>query len=108
MIKGTFRLGGDNQEVVIRGNELLFFDISSGMMSTIEGLNLPKGNCIKEFPDLEDDDEWKKKTILRLKEKMKQMRTETDKMDYVREELSKWGYEPMFAQRAGFRPKKFK
>ena len=107
MIKGTFRLGGENQEVIVRGNELLFFDISSGMMTTIEGLRLSKSGSIKEFPDLKDDDEWKKKTIQRLKENMKKYETEMEKMNYVKDELIKQGYEPLFYQRAGFRPKKF-
>ncbi len=107
MLKGTFRLGGENQEVVVRGNELLFFDISSGMMTTLEGLRLSKSGSIKEFPDLKNDEDWKKKTIKRLKEKMRQFDTEMEKMEYVKGELIKHGYEPMFYQRAGHRPKKF-
>ncbi len=107
MLKGTFRLGGENQEVIVRGNELLFFDIASGMMTTLEGLKLSKNGSIKEFPDLKDDEDWKKKTINRLKEKMKTFNTELEKMEYVKGELIKHGYEPMFYQRAGYRPKKF-
>ena len=108
MIKLTLRLGGENQEVIIRGNELLFFDIGSGMMTTIEGLKLSKVGSIKEFPDLKEDDDWKKKTIKRLKQKMKTFKTEIEKMNYVKEELIKQGYEPLFYQRGGFRPTKFK
>lgn len=107
MIKGTFVLGGDNQEVIVKGNELLFFDISSGMMTSVEGLRLSKQGSIKEFPDLKDDDEWKKKTIERLKEKMKSYNTEMEKMNYVKDELIKFGYQPLFYQIAGHRPKKF-
>jgi len=29
MIKSTYRLAGIMQEVIVRGNELLFFDVSS-------------------------------------------------------------------------------
>lgn len=108
MIKGTFRLGGENQEIVVDGNQLLFFDISSGMMTSIEGLKLSKSGSIKEFPDLKDDDEWKSKTIKRLKSKMKEFKKETEKMEYVKGELIKQGYEPLFYQKAGFRPQKFK
>ena len=108
MLKGTFRLGGENQEVVIRGNELLFFDVASGMMTSVEGLRFSKGGSIKEFPDLKDDDDWKRKTIERLKQKMKEYKTEVAKMEYVKNELIKQGYEPLFYHRAGFRPRKFK
>jgi len=108
MIKGTFSFGGDNQEVIIRGNELIFFDISSGMMTTVEGLRLSKSGSLKEFPELKDDDDWKKKTIERLKEKMKEYNTEKEKMEYIKIELIKQGYKPLFLQQAGFRPQKFK
>jgi hypothetical protein len=108
MIKLTLKFGGENQEVIVRGNELLFFDIASGMMTTIEGLRLNKSGVIKEFPDLKEDEDWKKKTIQRLKDKMKEYKTEMDRMNYVKEELIKQGYEPLFYQRSGFRPIKFK
>lgn len=108
MIKGTFEIGGDNQEVVVKGNELLFFDVGSGVISPIEGLRLSKSGCLKEFPDLENDDEWKKKTIERLKTKMKEYNTEMEKIIYVKDELIKSGYKPLFYQMGGFRPQKFK
>jgi len=77
-------------------------------MSTVEGLQFSKQGVIKEFPDLEDDEDWKKKVIERLKEKIKTFNTEMEKTNYVKEELEKFGYEPLFYQRGGFRPKKFK
>jgi len=86
----------------------MFFDIGSGMMTTVEGLRLSKSGSIKEFPDLKRDDEWKKKTIERLKDKMKTYNTEMEKMEYIKLELVKQGYTPLFYQRGGFRPKKFK
>lgn len=107
MIRGIFQLGGENQEVIVKGNELLFFDISSGTMTTIEGLRLSKSGSLKEFPDLKNDDEWKKKTIERLKGKMKSFKTEMEKIEYVKDELIKHGYKPLFKQRAGFRPVKW-
>jgi hypothetical protein len=108
MLKLTFRMGGDLIEVVIRGNELLFFDVSSGVMTSIEGIKLSKMGCIKEFPDLENDDDWKLKTINRFKEKIKSLNTEMEKVNYVKGELEKQGYQPMLLQRGGFRPQKFK
>jgi len=108
MIKSSFRMGGDIIEVIVRGNELLFFDISSGMITSIEGINLSKSGCIKQFPDLEGDDDWKKKTIERFKEKIKEYKTEMEKMNYVKEELKKVGYKPEYWQRVGFRNQRFK
>ena len=77
-------------------------------MTTIEGLRLSKGASLKEFPDLDNDPDWKKKTIVRLKEKMNTYNTEMEKTEYVRDELVKQGYQALFFQRAGFRPQKFK
>jgi len=108
MLKGSFRLGGEIQEIIVRGDELLFFDISSGMITSIDGLNLSKSGCIKQFPDLENDNDWKKKTIERFKEKMKEYKTEMERMEYVQGELEKLGYEPLILQRAGFRTRRFK
>lgn len=108
MIKATFELGGENQEVIIRGNELLFFDISSGVLAPLTGLKLSKSGCLKEFPDLKEDDEWKKKTLERFKKKIKEFKTEMEKIYYVKDELIKNGYKPLFYQRGGFRPQSFK
>jgi hypothetical protein len=108
MIKITLQFAGDNSEIIIRGNELLFFDIGSGMMTTVEGLKLSKSGCIKEFPDLKDDEEWKKKSIERLKENMNKFDTEMEKMNYVKNELEKQGYQSLFWQKGGWRPQKFK
>jgi hypothetical protein len=107
MIKATFRLGGDLIEIIIRGNELLFFDINSGMISTIEGIKLSKSGCLKEFPDLIDDDEWRKKTMKRLKEKIKEYKSEMEKIYYIKDELTKHGYEPLSYQKGGFRAQRF-
>lgn len=106
MILGTFQLASEIQEVIVRGNELLF--AQNGMITTIEGLKLSKSGVVKEFPDLETSDEWRKEAITRLKNHIKQMKTETEAMEYVKEELKKQGYTPLFMQRAGFRPERFK
>lgn len=106
--KITFRLGGDNVEVVINGDNLLFSDISTGTITTIEGLKISKGGVIKEFPDLKDDSDWKKKALDRFKKNMKSKKSPQEKIDYIIYELSKHGYEPLFSQRAGHRPKKIR
>jgi len=108
MIRAVFRLGGDIQEVVVRGKELLFYDNNSRMMTTIDGLKLSREGCIKEFPDLKEDKEWRRKAIERFKEKLKSFKSEMEILNYAKKELENSGYKPLFYQRAGFRPKKFK
>lgn len=108
MIKINFRLGGEEIEVVIRGNELLFSEVSSGSITTVEGLRFSKAGVVKEFPDLKNNPDWKKIAIERFKAHVKSLETENEKVDYVIEELKKHAYEPLFKQKAGWRPVKIK
>ena len=108
MLKGTFKIGGEVIEVVIDGNQLLFYDTSSQMTTPLEGLKLSKAGILIEFPDLEGDKEWKVKAIDRLKSHLKTLKREEDKLYYIKDELVKHGYLPLFIQRAGFRNHKFK
>lgn len=107
MWKGTFKIGGEVIEVVIKGNELYFYDTSSRMTTTLEGLKISKAGVLIEFPDLKDDKEWKAKAVERFKEHLKTIKIEEEKLNYVKDELIKHGYEPLFKQRGGHRPKKF-
>lgn len=107
MIKGTFRMAADVVEVIVKGNELLFCDSSTGMISTIEGIRLSKVGVVKEHPDLEDNEYWKKIAIDRLKEHMQEFNTEGDKLNYVKNELIKFGYDALYKQKGGHRPQKF-
>lgn len=107
MIQGTFKLAQDLVQVVVKGNELLFYDVASGQITTIAGLKFDLNGVIKEFPDLKDDEDWKKKAIERLKEHIKKFETEKEKMYYVKSELEKFGYESLYYQIAGFRPVNF-
>src|SRR6056297_92695 len=106
MIKGTFKIGGDLIDVVVKQNNLFFWDSNTQMTTTIEGLKLSKAGVIKEHPDLENDEEWKKKAIDRLKEHIKKFNTEDEKLNYIKSELTKHGYEPKFKQKAGWRTTK--
>lgn len=105
MIRASFRYGGDIVEVIVDYNNLMFTDCS-GTITTIEGLGLNKSGVIKEFPDLKDNEGWKKIAIKRLKEHMKKMNTENKKIEYIKEELIKYGYEPLVKQKAGCRSTK--
>lgn len=107
MIQGTFRLGGETVAIIVDGNNLLFVD-DSGSTTTIQGLRLNYDGVIKEHPDLEENEDWRLEAIKRLKEYIKKKSTEMEKINYVKDELNKFGYEPLFYQRAGHRPQKFR
>lgn len=107
MIIGVFELGGDQVEVIVDKDNIMFRDTSSGTTTTIHGLKLNKAGVIKEHPDLKNDDDWRKKVIERLKEHVKTFKTENQKINYIKDELEKFGYTPLFKQRAGWRPQKF-
>lgn len=106
MIKLTLKLGSELIEVIVNGNELLFYDIGTRTFTTIEGLKFSKAGVLKEFPELENNPDWKKIALERLKEHIKSLQTERDKIDYCMKELIKFGYTALFIQRAGFRPEK--
>ena len=108
MLKITFKLGGEIIDVVIDLNNVMFCDVSTNSITTIEGLKLDMAGVLKEHPDLEGDDEWRKKAINRLKEHFKKMEKEKEKADYIIRELTKFGYEGLMIQRAGHRPEKIK
>lgn len=107
MIKGQFKLANDLIDVVVKGNELLFMDIGTGMITPVTGLRFSKSGVLLEHPDLKDEIEWKKIAVKRLTTHMSKMKTEMDKMIYVGDELVKFGYEKMHLQRAGWRPQKW-
>ena len=70
----------------------------------LEHLNLSRVGVVREFPDLENDTQWKSKAIARFNEKIKGMRTEEERVKYIIEDLRKHGYIPKFLQKKGFRP----
>ena len=107
MIKGTFKFGGQLMEVIVRGNELMFNDVQTNTITTIEGLKFSKQGVIKEFPDLKDNENWRQEAIRRLKEHINLIKTEKERLFYVQKELNRFGYNPLFYQIAGHRPKKF-
>ncbi len=107
MIIGVFELGSDIVETIVDKDNIMFRDASSGTTTTIHGLKLSKAGVIKEHPDLKDSEDWKKKAIERLKEHIKKFNTEIQKINYIKDELKKFGYTPLYSQRAGFRPKQF-
>jgi len=108
MINATFQVDSDLISVKIEGNNLAFFDVGTGLMTTLEGIKFSKAGVLKEFPDLKDNPDWKLISMERLKNHIKSFKTEMEKINYVKDELIKFGYKALFYQVAGFRTKKFK
>ena len=109
MIFGTiFKFGSEVIEVRIIGEKCLFKTNRFGeMFAPIEGLHLDKKGVISEFPDLKESEDWKEQAIERFKMKIKKLKTEQGRMNYVIDDLKKHGYTPLYQQRKGFRPKRF-
>ena len=109
MIGLIFQLGPEIVEVRVNGNDILFRNNqTNGMFATIDGLKLSKVGVIKEHPDLKDNEDWQNIARERFKEKIKNMKTEKQKSDYIMEDLKKFGYKLIARQRKGFRVEKFK
>ena len=106
-IKGSFRIASEIIEVIINGNDIMFLD-ENNTITTMDGLKISKEGTLKEFPDLKNNEEWKKLALERLKEHLKKLENNKKKLEYIKEELTKFGYEALFYQEAGHRPKKFK
>jgi len=109
MIGVIFHYAGENVEVRIIGTNCLFRTQQFGsVFTTIDGLKIEKAGAVKEFPDLKDDKDWKEKTISRFKLKIKELDNEEDRMNYIVNDLMKFGYQPLYIQRTGQRTKRFK
>jgi hypothetical protein len=107
MIGTIFQFGSEMVEVRIDRTDCLFRTKDyGGAFSPIDGLKLEKTGVIKEFPELKDNDAWRKIAIERFKEKIKNYETERQRMEYVKEDLKKYGYIPLYEQEKGKRPKK--
>lgn len=102
----TFQLGGDIVITEVDGNSVMFLDGATGMVAPIEGLRINRAGVIKEFPDLDNDEDWRKKAIDRFKAHIAKMDTEDNKLNYIITDLVKFGYTPLFKQKAGWRPEK--
>lgn len=104
MIGVIFQYGSEKVEVRIHNSNCLFRTTQVPQFVPIDALKLNKKGSIKEFPDLKDRDDWRKETIKRFKQKVKSFKTEQEQIQYVIDDLTKYGYKPLFLQRAGSRP----
>jgi hypothetical protein len=109
MIGVTFEYNSTIVEVRIDKENCLFRTSEfGGALVPIENIRLDKAGSIKEHPDLKNDKEWRQKTIKRFKQKLKELNSETERIKYIIDDLSKYGYKPLFMQRAGHRVIKIK
>ena len=109
MIGVIFEFNSSNIEVRVDGENCWFRTGEfGGALVPIDSLKLDKAGSIKEHPDLKDDKEWKKKTIERFKQKIKELKTEQERVKYIIDDLKKYGYIPKYMQRKGHRPIKIK
>ena len=77
MIQVLFEYFGDLVLVRVEGNKVTFANTSFGtQMTDISGLKLDYSGVIKEFPDMEDNEDWKKIAIIRFKEHIKSFGSE--------------------------------
>lgn len=107
MIGVIFQFGTEIIEVRVKDNNVFFRTSNSPNFADIDGLKLEKSGVLKEFPDLKDKDDWQKQARERFKNKMRKYNTEEERIKYIIEDLNKFGYQPLYLQKQGFRPKKF-
>lgn len=106
MIGLIFQFGSDIIEVRVDSSNVFFRTSQFQQFADIDGIKLNKAGVLKEFPDLKDNEDWQKESRKRFKDKIKKMKTERERANYVIEDLRKHGYKPMHEQRSGFRVKK--
>jgi hypothetical protein len=107
MIGVIFQFGTEIIEVRVKDNNVFFRTSNSPNFSDIDGLKLDKAGVIKEFPDLKDKNDWQKQARDKFKMKIKELKTEEERVKYIITDLNKFGYQPLYIQKQGFRPKKF-
>ena len=109
MIGVIFQLGNDFITVEVKGTELFFRTSDYNSQSApIEALQLSHSGVIKEFPDLTNCEDWKQKAIERLKNKIRAMASEIERINYIITDLKSFGYIPYAYQKQGHRVKKLK
>lgn len=104
MIGVIFKFGNEIIEVRVIDKNVYFRTSNFQQFVDVDGLNLDKNGVEKEFPDLKGNNEWRKIAIERFKEKIKTMDSETQRIKYIIEDLTKYGYVPIRMQRQGHRP----
>ena len=108
MIGVVFEFATEVVEVRLDGIKVWFRTGQLKQWASIDGIKLDKSGVIREFPDLKDNKDWQNIARERFKEKIKKMNTEEERINYIIEDLKKFGYKPLLKRKAGFRPQKIK
>ena len=105
MITVMFSFFNEKILVTVNGNNIYFSSTAYGAVKApIDGLRLDYTGVCKEFPDLEAKENWEDIAIARFKKKLKSFDNDEEKINYIIEDLRKFGYVPEKKQREGFRP----
>jgi hypothetical protein len=105
MLGVVMKFGNEVIEVrVINTNVLFRTTTFGGTFTEIKGLKLDKVGVIKEFPDLKDNENWRKIACERFKENIKKINGEEERLTYIINDLKKYGYIPLYLQKSGHRP----
>ena len=110
MIGVIFQLGSNYVEFRLDGDNLFVRDSSYGgtLVPFAPGtVNLDYDGVLKELPYLKGDSQWKEKACEELKERFKELETDDEKINYIVDEMKKYGYIPRFTQKKGHRPEKW-
>jgi len=104
-----FKFGNERIFIIIDGNRVKFGNTLFGsQVASIEGLKLNYQGVIREFPDLEHNQNWSEEAMKRFKQKIKSCKNEEEVADYLIDDLKKYGYIPYLKQKKGFRPEVIK
>ena len=107
MIICVFQQGTDIYKIRIYGYNLIFSKIygNNERHTTIDGLQLSVAGILKHYPDLEGKEpmEMRIEAIKRFKEKLKEMKSEEEVKNYLKEDLSPYGFKLLRWQKSGFR-----
>jgi hypothetical protein len=106
----VFKFGNEIVVVKIKGSQVTFTTMQSLLKTfvPIDALKLSRAGVIKEFPDLEDSEDWKQEAIRRFKKHIRSLTSEQQIMNYLIKDLEPHGYKLYSIRRDGFRTKKVK
>ena len=95
--------------VEINGNNVWLSSTTQGpVKAKIDNIKINYKGVVKEFPDLENKDDWREEAIKRFKLKIQSMANEEQVARYLIDDLKKHGYIPLYKQKPGFRPEVIK
>jgi len=111
MIDLLFRQTTESIVIRIQNNkEIVFAKVQGELLqfSSIEGLKLSLTGILKQFPDLEGKpkEEIRKEAIKRFKDHIQSLKTEKEIIEYIVNDLKKYGFEPQMIHKKGFRPRR--